>query len=140
MRRVVLLVDDCSVLRSSVDEYLTSFGFHAISTGELRHAQRILDKKLVDVVVTDVVLGRETALPIIRKAAALNVRTIVTSAFVEESVYRLLGNLAQSVSILKKPFDLSRLRRQASVDTALPRMYPTAGALTPTGSFYNSPA
>ena len=134
MKQTVLLVDDCSLLRASVNEYLSSFGVHSIPTGTLADARRILEGEIVDVVVTDIILGKETAVPLIQKAASLNLRVVITTALVEEGVRRLLGTLAQRVSILEKPFDLSRLRRcvTLSASGSIPRCA-SAAPMAPAG-------
>ncbi len=111
MRLAVLFVDDCDQLRSIIGEYITAFGIECYAVGTLTEAQCILAHGLVDVMVTDLLLERRPAYPLIETARTKGMPTIVASALPKERTQSSLGELAELVHIIEKPFDLSHLRR-----------------------------
>jgi len=127
MHTLVLLVDDCTPLRSSIRDYLVTFGIQCVAVGTLAEALHIMDCEILDVVITDLILGRQTALALLRRAVDCGLHTILTSALSENLVRRTIGDLATNVPVLEKPVDLSNLRQlvtKAKVMHAFPRGLP----------------
>jgi PAS domain S-box-containing protein len=108
----VLLVEDDSLIRSSVRRHLSRLGYRVIAAGDGQEALELAagHSDPIDVLVTDVVMpgmgGRELA----ERLLALDpkLRTVFMSAHAQEVLVEQ-GRLPPNTNYLEKPYDLGQL-------------------------------
>lgn len=112
MSAFVLLIDDDESLRKVTEYNLVSAGLKVISASCGREALEKFEKKIPDLVITDVQLGDMNGLDILKriKVKAPDVPVIVITAFGSIEMAVKAMNLG-AFTFITKPFDRDTLRR-----------------------------
>lgn len=109
----VLIVEDDVALRQMVAAVAEHTGFAAVQATDGRNALSLLDTSDYDVLVVDLHMPGINGFDVLRHVAAENPplldRTIVITA-TDERNYRNSPHVRHAHSLLRKPFDVTRLQ------------------------------
>jgi len=111
MKRRVLVVDDEKLIRWSLEEKLTSWGYNVNTAADAESAYRALDKRLPDLVLLDIKLPDASGIDILakirEKSQDVAVIMITAEATVESAVQAMkLG----AYDYISKPFNLEEMQ------------------------------
>jgi two-component system NtrC family response regulator/two-component system response regulator HydG len=120
-RPVILLVDDDSVTRENMAEYLRGTGrYEVVEKGSGEEAIEYISSKVCGVILVDIKMPRANGIEVIRKAREKSTDTgiIVISAWVSDDVSNEALSAGAS-DYMVKPIDLKVLRMK--IEDLLPR-------------------
>jgi two-component system, OmpR family, response regulator len=110
----LVVVDDDPKLRALLAQYLSQSGYKVTTAADGRGLDRILDTRLVDLIVLDLMLPGEDGLAICRRLRAERLTPIIMLTARGEEVDRIVGLELGADDYLAKPFNprelLARVR------------------------------
>ncbi len=123
MDKKVLIVDDDAKLRSLLVKYLEGYGFETLTLAEGSTVLRVIEVESPDIVILDIMLGRENGLDILKDIRAQSSIPIIMLTAKGEDTDRIVGLELGADDYIPKPFNprellarmTSVLRRSASV-------------------------
>jgi signal transduction histidine kinase len=111
---VVLVIEDNPAMRKVVASQLAALNYHVIEAASAVKAIQILEREIVHVVLSDIVMpGAYNGIELVRIIAKRwpNVRAVLTSGFADPNVLSSLG-ATENVHILFKPYRKNDLARE----------------------------
>ena len=109
----VLIVDDHQAVREALVEAFTGWGHAVCSAGTMEEARSQLRDKNFDLVVTDVDLGGENGLELVRLAGTSHLKTafiVISGRFGPRDIFGQGFEIGDRLKYLQKPFLLSQLQ------------------------------
>src|SRR5215831_13063638 len=109
----VLIVDDHQAVREALVEAFTGWGHTVCAAGTMEEARSQLRHKNFDLVVTDVDLGVENGLELIRLAGTSHPKTafiVISGRFGPKDIFGQGFEIGDRLKYLQKPFLLSQLQ------------------------------
>ena len=109
----VLIVDDHQAVREDLVESFTGWGHGVCSAGTIEEARSQLRDKNFDLVVTDVDLGGENGLELVRLAGTSHPKTafiVISGRFGPRDIFGQGFEVGDRLKYLQKPFLLSQLQ------------------------------
>lgn len=109
----VLIVDDHQAVREALVEAFTGWGHGVCSAGTIEDARSQLRDKNFDLVVTDVDLGGENGLELVRLAGTSHPKTafiVISGRFGPRDIFGQGFEVGDRLKYLQKPFLLSQLQ------------------------------
>jgi len=105
MDKTVLIVDDDAKLRSLLEEYLQGYGFYTLSLPNGSRALSTIEKESPDIVILDIMLGRENGLEILKEIRQKYTVPVVMLTAKGEETDRIVGLELGADDYLPKPFN-----------------------------------
>jgi CheY-like chemotaxis protein len=109
----VLIVDDHQAVREALVEAFTGWGHAVYSAGSMEEARSQLRDRNFDLVVTDVDLGGENGLELVRLAGSSQRKTafiVISGRFGPRDIFGQGFEIGDRLKYLQKPFLLSQLQ------------------------------
>lgn len=131
----VLIVDDEEVVRASVSAILESEGYGVLTAGSGAEMSNVLANQRVDLILLDLMLGREDGFALARDLRAASDIPIVILSGLHEIIDRVVGLEIGADDYITKPFHVREFK--ARIKTVL-RRYAIGGAGV-AGNFRSSP-
>ena len=104
----ILLVEDDPVVRMIAEDALRADGYQVDVAERLLTAHRLLDTRLYELVIADVLLGDGNGIDVADAAAAKGIGTLIITGHAAQFRTRL-----ERHEVLPKPFDPEALREAA---------------------------
>lgn len=105
MDKTVLIVDDDSKLQILLVKYLESYGFKTLTTADCESVMRSLRKDMPDIIILDVMLGRENGLEILKEIRKQSTVPVIMLTAKGEETDRIVGLELGADDYLPKPFN-----------------------------------
>jgi DNA-binding response OmpR family regulator len=106
----ILAVDDDPMMRDLVSDYLSKHGFRVSAVADGREMARVIDDRIVDLVVLDLKLGEEDGLKLVGELRTRSkVPIIIITGHRRDEVDRIVGLELGADDYLTKPFNLREL-------------------------------
>ena len=105
MDKKVLIVDDDTKLQALLVKYLESYGFKTLLTADSESVMRILRTDFPDIIILDIMLGRENGLDILKEIRKQSVVPIIMLTAKGEETDRIVGLELGADDYLPKPFN-----------------------------------
>ncbi len=105
MDRTVLIVDDDRKLQILLVKYLESYGFKAITVANSESVMRSLRSDAPDIIVLDIMLGRENGLDILKEIRKQSSVPVIMLTAKGEETDRIVGLELGADDYLPKPFN-----------------------------------
>jgi two-component system phosphate regulon response regulator OmpR len=125
MEKKVLIVDDDSKLQILLVKYLESYGFKTLTTADSESVMRSLRMDNPDIIILDIMLGRENGLEILKEIRKQSAVPVIMLTAKGEETDRIVGLELGADDYLPKPFNprelLARMNsvlRRSSSDQA----------------------
>jgi len=109
-RRTILIVEDDRLFRRSLVTYLAALGFDIVSAGSAEEALGTVERREVDLLVTDLVLPAGSGIDLVRaiRARGETIPVVLLSGYLSSQADREARETGIDV-ILNKPADLAQL-------------------------------
>lgn len=114
----VLIVEDHQAVREALAEAFTAWGYAVDSAGTMEEAHLQLQQRNFDLVVTDVDLGGENGLELIRFAGTSRSKTafiVISGRFSPKEIFGQGFEVGSKLRYLQKPFLLSQLQAEVAL-------------------------
>lgn len=105
MDKKVLIVDDDIKLRMLLEKYLESYGFEIIMSKDSESAMRSLRVDVPDIIILDIMLGRENGLDILKEIRKQSSVPVIMLTAKGEDTDRIVGLELGADDYLPKPFN-----------------------------------
>lgn len=113
----ILLLDSDPVSQIKLKTYLNELGYFDIMVvSNLNQAIEILTKKIIDLIILDILLAKDTTQSITSHPIAQDIPMIFTTISEEKSLYDSIEGI-QQFGLLTKPIDLNALRSMVNLLT-----------------------
>lgn len=114
----VLIVEDHQAVRDALLEAFTAWGYAVASAGTMEEAHLQLGQRNFDLVVTDVDLGGENGLELVRFAGTSGLKTafiVISGRFSPKEIFGQGFEVGSRLRYLQKPFLLSQLHAEVAL-------------------------
>ncbi|MBT4090768.1 MAG: response regulator [Deltaproteobacteria bacterium] len=105
MVKKILIVDDDAKLRSLLVKYLNSYGFETLTLASGAGVQKTIQEERPDLVILDVMLGRENGLEILKEIRGRSRIPVIMLTAKGEETDRIVGLELGADDYLPKPFN-----------------------------------
>ena len=111
MKRKILIVDDSKSIISVLEDYLVKEGFEVITAFDGEEAFKIIEKRPIPVVFTDIQMPKMNGIELIEKIKSTYpmIRVIIGTGYVDFK-YGLSAFTNGAETIIFKPYDLPKLK------------------------------
>jgi DNA-binding response OmpR family regulator len=113
----VLIVEDHQAVREGLVEAFTAWGYAVAAAGTMEEARFYLQERNFDLVVTDVDLGGENGLELVRFSGTSGLKTafiVISGRFSPKEIFGQGFAVSGRLRYLQKPFLLSQLQAEVA--------------------------